>query len=320
MSWNINALSTYLPSILARPFDLCFVQEVSAPTHMLSSLRSRQVKCRALLTRTDLELAKTGGVGVLNRSKVATMHIKPMTTKLKKIINGGRVQITGIILPGNVLIVAFNIYLWTTGHTDPKALQRSIDLLDAVTDEWDSLPPGPKMPLGDFNCELDDLTDITSRLQDGSMIDLGAHAHLFGRPSCQPTCAAHNSAQPTRRDYVLASPDLFPLVQDVQVLDRGEVPVHSPIVVNIKIPDRHAKKTVLQQPITGLAGNIRSMVKEIPGIKEHEDIPKGLLEATANLVKSKIDFKFQEAKPLLQPFCPKWGHHRPLGDVVWVYR
>ena len=50
LAWNINALSTYLPSVLARPFDLCFVQEVSAPAHMFSSLfqRIRQEKCRAL--------------------------------------------------------------------------------------------------------------------------------------------------------------------------------------------------------------------------------------------------------------------------------
>ena len=207
---------------------------------------------------------------------------------MQKLINGGRVQITGIILPGNILIVVFNVYLWTNGHTDPKALQRSSDLLSAIMDEWDSLPPGPKMLLGDFNCELEDLTDITRRLQEGSMIDLGAHAHLFGRPSCQPTCAAHNSAQPTRRDYVLASPDLFPLVQDVQVLDRGEVPVHSPIMVKLKIPDKHAKKTVLHQPITGLAGHVKSMIKEIHGLKEHDELPRELLETTRALVRSKI--------------------------------
>ena len=141
---------------------------------------------------------------------MAAMRIKPTTQKLQKIINGGRVQLTGIILPGNVLIVVFNIYLWTNGHTDPKALQRSIDLLDAVTNEWDSLPPGPKMLCGDFNCDLEDLPDVSRRLHDGTLIDLGAQAFLFGHETCQPTCEAHNSSQSTRRDYVLVSPDLFP--------------------------------------------------------------------------------------------------------------
>ena len=63
------------------------------------------------------------------------MKIKPMTPKLQKLINCGRVQLVGLILPGNILIVVFYIYLWTNSHTDPKALQRSIDLLDAITEE-----------------------------------------------------------------------------------------------------------------------------------------------------------------------------------------
>ena len=78
------------------------------------------------------------------------------------------------------------------------------------------------------------------------------------------------------------------------------MPVHSPIVVDFKIPDSNAKRTVLHQPLTGLASTLRSMLKEIHSIPEHIDVPKELLEATASLVKSKIELNFQAAKNSLR--------------------
>ena len=84
MSWNINSLSKYMASVVSRPFDICFVQEVSAPWHMMRALfqRLKDAKCKALLTGTDLELVKTGGVGTITRNKISTMKLKPSTPTL----------------------------------------------------------------------------------------------------------------------------------------------------------------------------------------------------------------------------------------------
>ena len=102
-----------MASAVSRPFDICFVQEVSSPFRMLSGVyqRLKKFNCKALLMGTDLELTKTGGVGPINRSKVSTIKLKPSTPKLKQIINAGRVQMIGITLPGKILIVVFNVYL-----------------------------------------------------------------------------------------------------------------------------------------------------------------------------------------------------------------
>ena len=76
---------------------------------MMSALfhRLKDSKCKALLTGIDIELAKTGVVGTITKNKIATMKIKPSTPKLQQLINSGRVQMTGISLPGNILIVVF---------------------------------------------------------------------------------------------------------------------------------------------------------------------------------------------------------------------
>ena len=64
--------------------------------------------------------------------------------------------------------------------------------------------------------------------------------------------------------------------------------MHSPIVVDIKIPAGNLKETVLEQPVTGLAATLRFTVKQLHAIPEHQDIPKEVLGATVDLVTSSI--------------------------------
>ena len=62
--WNINSLSKFLPVLSSYDFDVCFAQEISTPWSMLSAIysRLRERKFKALLTGTDPETLKTGGV------------------------------------------------------------------------------------------------------------------------------------------------------------------------------------------------------------------------------------------------------------------
>eukprot|EP00973_Karenia_brevis_P041723 5774588-Karenia_brevis.AAC.1 len=84
------------------------------------------------------------------------------------------------------MLVIANLYCWTNGHTDTSAAERSDDLLHAVFTEFESLPDGPKMLVGDFNADTNDLPALQSRLDTGQYIDLGAQAHVFGQPPSQP--------------------------------------------------------------------------------------------------------------------------------------
>ena len=135
------------------------------------------------------------------------------------------------------------------------------------------------MLCGDLNCDIAALPDVNRRIQEDMIVDLGAYAFLFGHQANQPTCEAHNSSQATRRDYALVSIEMFSMIKDVQVLGRGEVPVHSPIAIDLQIPDGKQKKMVLDQPVRGLVTNIKQIIKQIHASPDHEDIPKSLLEA-----------------------------------------
>eukprot|EP00973_Karenia_brevis_P049906 6929546-Karenia_brevis.AAC.1 len=69
-------------------------------------------------------------------------------------------------------------------------------------EEFQQLPDGPKMLVGDLNAYLCDLPSIASCVDAGTMIDLGA-SHVFDSPPSLPTCFPPNHLHPTRRDFVL---------------------------------------------------------------------------------------------------------------------
>ena len=132
--WNIHSLSTYLPSIITRSFDLCFCQEISVPWRKMGAMhtRLRNLGIKSLLTGIDPETLKTGGVGALSWGKVPMTRLKPTTPKLQSLVNSGRMQLVGLTLPDNVMLTVCILYLWTNGHSDPASALRSDDLPDAV--------------------------------------------------------------------------------------------------------------------------------------------------------------------------------------------
>ena len=164
--WNINSLSKYLPILAKYKFDVCFAQEISAPWHMLAAIytRLKNVHLKALLTGTDPETLKTGGVGTLSSKRIPITKLKPVTSKMQSLVKGGRIQLVGLSLPGNILLVVCNLYLGTNGHTDPAAAFRSDDMISAVNQEFLHMAPGPKLMCGDFNCNTADLPTLSSML------------------------------------------------------------------------------------------------------------------------------------------------------------
>eukprot|EP00973_Karenia_brevis_P083147 11529387-Karenia_brevis.AAC.1 len=63
-----------------------------------------------------------------------------------------------------MLLVIANTYCWTNGHVDATAAARSDDLLQAIFEEFQAMPDGPKMIVGDFNADTQDLPSLQSHL------------------------------------------------------------------------------------------------------------------------------------------------------------
>ena len=86
--------------------------------------------------------------------------LKPRTPKMAIMIQSGRIELVALSLPGNIALTVANAYGWTTCHTDPVAIARTRDLISAIVAEFNAVPHGPKMLVGDLNCELSDIVDL----------------------------------------------------------------------------------------------------------------------------------------------------------------
>ena len=100
------------------------------------------------------------------------------------------------MLPHDILLVVANMCGWPGGLQNKVARTRTDDLIAAVLGEFDQMPIGPKLMVGDFNAELRDLTSLSAVLSEGTFLDLGEHASLIGQPRAQPTCFPNNDGAP----------------------------------------------------------------------------------------------------------------------------
>eukprot|EP00973_Karenia_brevis_P038453 5303805-Karenia_brevis.AAC.1 len=106
---------------------------------------------------------------------------------MKAIAGNGRVQLTSIILPHDVLLVVANVYGWTNGHTDAQARTRTDSMISMILNEFSQLPEGPRLIVGDFNADVENLPTLDAVVEEGKFVDLGAQAHVFNQPPTQPT-------------------------------------------------------------------------------------------------------------------------------------
>ena len=166
--------------------------------------------------------------------------------------------------------------------------------------EFDVLPPGPRLLCGDLNCNTSDLPTLSLRLESGTYIDLGAHAHLFGHAPGQPTCFPTNDGTPSIRDYAIISADLLPFITNFEVLERAEVPVHAPLSLSLSFPTTCPQKVTLIHPNSGLSPTLLATVRALHGLSDQQEISKELLRSTTTLLHARIHDYFIQSAPLLQ--------------------
>eukprot|EP00973_Karenia_brevis_P036401 5019798-Karenia_brevis.AAC.1 len=174
---NISTLSTYLPDLMSKQFDICFLQETSIPkTSFVDAYNLvKDFKSKSFLTPTDPECIKpTGGLGAIFRNGIKIVKIQPLTKDFQELQNGGRVQLIAIVLPNDVIILVANMYCWTNGHTVSSSACRSDHLISTILDEFASQPPGHRLIVGDLNADVADIPSLKHAVDCGDFIDVGA--------------------------------------------------------------------------------------------------------------------------------------------------
>eukprot|EP00973_Karenia_brevis_P043044 5959806-Karenia_brevis.AAC.1 len=78
-------------------------------------------------------------------------------------------------------------------------------------------PSLPVLSCGDLHGDLGSFALLESLLDQRVFVDIGKSRFSDDTTLDEPTCKPYNSDQLFRRDYMLATPDLFSLISDFRV-------------------------------------------------------------------------------------------------------
>eukprot|EP00973_Karenia_brevis_P024245 3348221-Karenia_brevis.AAC.1 len=109
----------------------------------------------------------------------------------------------------------------------------------------------PKLPTiicGDLNGSIPNFPTLEDKIQDGSLIDVGMASFNDNTDLNIPTCHPHTSTQSFRRDYFLATSDIFPYINDFKVCRDENIPVHSRLSIHLDIPGESIMRSELKKP------------------------------------------------------------------------
>ena len=173
---------------------------------------------------------KSAGVGFCSKKGMIQLPIKAVTDDYDDAVKTGRLMIQQWELEESTLQIG-NGYGWTGGVKGSKAADRTNDLVVIAVNEFDLQEPGPKMLVGDFNGELEDLPIIQHLLKEKGWVDLGSHAHLCDGQPNEPTCKANADAKANRRDFILVNDILYDAVKGFRVMKDDLLPTHRPVQV-----------------------------------------------------------------------------------------
>ena len=138
---------------------------------------------------------------------------------------------------GGTLSDWFCGYGYSGGHTNTRRARGTSRLVWSVIDELSCHPKGPSFLAIDLNAD-EDIPAIKYLLEELHWIDVGAHASTWGRPDKVPTCLTANSLEPTRRDYLFASPEGWARIKDFRVITGDQTPVHATLQVQLDLSDQ----------------------------------------------------------------------------------
>ena len=130
--------------------------------------------------------------------------------------------------------------------------------------------------MGDFNCTLSNIFEISKDIENLELIDVGSQAGKFGNKKDDYTCLAHGAKTPTRRDYVLADPEAFGLITNFSVDHEAGFDVHSVLKFSIRCNEDY-KEVQAKKTVRSLVEAKQQMLKErvLKGNREKKGAAKG---------------------------------------------
>ena len=237
---NVTSIPGAAPYLYGATSDVQLLQEHSLPfdrTPLWQALFA-QSKRTYLMGPPDPEASQpTGGVASLALRPRPMVEPPHLTQAFKDAYALGRVMKVGISLGPAITCTAYVVYLWPNSWKDPHLRARSDHILRAVLDEHQASGAGPAIIAGDFNSEPHRFPCLGTAFFKHQFCDVGASRAFTLNPS-QPTCRAAIGASATRRDAILVSQALLPLVQAYRVAEFGDcpVPTHVPVFLTVRVP------------------------------------------------------------------------------------
>ena len=98
-------------------------------------------------------------------------------------------------------------------------------------------PAGPKLIVGDFNGELEDVSTLVSSLSSGQFLDIGVHPAATNTLGQNKWHTKNGGA--TRRDFMLGNPRVFRYIHKFEVVDVFDILTHILLRLGLKVPTQH---------------------------------------------------------------------------------
>ena len=243
---NITCLKTPALGLAKRKADLTLLQEHAASAFEAARFKAdfRSQHRRALaLSPPDRNYSKAaGGVGAIAHLDDTLFVLDPITESFKDACDSGRAMFVAYGKgKGGDLVTFYILYGFSGGHASPPKAAGTSKLVQAITDEVDARPIGASFLVGDVNADLPDIAAMRHLLSDRHWTDLGGCADQWQQPPNHPTCICKQSNEPTRRDYILASPVGLQMVKHFQVSFGDMCPTHATLIMHLELkapPDR----------------------------------------------------------------------------------
>ena len=162
-----------------------------------------------------------------------------------KALSTGRIRITVCNCGGDEAFYVCNLYGCTNGENCTKAAAITNELIKAADDEFQHLPPLPKILCGDINATAAQLPALRQLFSEG-WTDLGEHADWWGGTPGENTCHTHAKAKPTRIDGIVANTWMLPLIQGVRVFKDEHIPTHAVFEMSLSKQERNDETTHLR--------------------------------------------------------------------------
>ena len=222
-------------------------------------------------------------------------RVEPASAAFREAVGRGRAQHVVVGQPDGAALHIVNLYGWDGATEDGGAMAKTRLLVGAVLEELRGLGVARYLIIGDLNTVPEGVPELAEAIAEHDVVDLGGpSAEAFEARPHAPTCWGHNAARPTRRDVALASAALARDVRRFVVEDFGQVDVHAPVRVEIRMGAEHlAWHSRKPKPFVAKSGGLVQELTEVRRARLEREVDTSLGRAADRmagaLVKGDVD-------------------------------